>query len=191
MLRYWEDTGAFRPEYVRIRETGPFRKIYSFRDLVTLRTLAALRTKHDVGLDELRRASKYLSDYSDAPWTQLKIRLLGKKVVFLDPRTGEWSRADGSGQLVMTIDLGRVSQESEAAARKLMQREPADYGRVTRNRYVMSNAWVFAGTRIPLEAVTDLHGAGMSVEAILAEYPTLRPQDIDAALAFVPPVKAA
>ncbi len=191
MLRYWEDTGAFHPEYIQVRKAGPFRKIYTFRDLVTLRTLATLRKGHSISLDELRRADEYLRTFNTSPWMNLKIRLLGNKVVFLNPDTGDWSRADGTGQLVLTIELDKVSRESESAARKLMQRPTSDYGQVTRNRYVMHNAWVFAGTRIPVTAVQDLLEHNYSDVEVLRQYPSLRQKDIDAARTFTLGAKAA
>jgi len=191
MLRYWEQTGVFNPEYLQVRKSGPFRKIYTFRDLVTLRTLATIRTAHGVTLEQLRRADEYLRQFSHSPWTDLKIRLLGTKVVFLNPETGIWSRADGSGQLVMTIDLGRVSRESETAARALMQRPVSDIGQIARNRYVMHNAWVFAGTRIPVTAVLDLLEHHYADAEVLRQYPSLSQEDLDAARRFQAGDKAA
>lgn len=190
MLRYWEQTGAFNPEYVSKRETGPFRRIYSFRDLVTLRTLAMLRTHHKVSLQELRSVGTYLTRYSNSPWSDLAIRVYGRHLAFRDPGTGSWTTTDGTGQLLMTIRLDDVQRDSERTARVAMQRSFESYGRITRNRYVMGNSWVFAGTRIPIEAVTELAQAGYSAAAILEQYPTLVAKDIRAALAFDPALVA-
>lgn len=191
MLRYWENTGVFRPEYVRRRDHGPFRKIYSFRDLVSLRTLALLRKVHKLPLDELRKASEYLDQFAKSPWSELSLRVTGRHLVFRNPETGLWTRTDASGQTVMTIDLKAISEASERDARVMMLRSPDQIGEVTRNRYIMSNAWVLAGTRIPIDAVLDLANAGYDDAEILRQYPTLHRRDIDAARAFVPPAKAA
>jgi len=190
-LRYWEQTDVFRPEYLERRERGPFRRIYTFRDLVSLRTLALLRAQRKLPLPELRRATEYLQRFSASPWTDLGLRIYGKQLAFRNPNTGQWETADARGQLVLTIDMEDVSRESEREARVLMQRMPEHFGRIVRNRYVMSNAWVFSGTRIPIEAVLGLHAAGYSAAAILAQYPTLDGLDIHAALAFDPPAQAA
>lgn len=190
-LRYWEQTDVFHPEYLERRERGPFRRIYTFRDLVSLRTLALLRTQRKLPLLELRRASGYLQRYAALPWTELSLRVYGRKLVFRNPETGRWATADGRDQLVLTIDVEDVSRESEREARVLMQRTPEHFGKITRNRYIMSNAWVFSGTRVPIEAALDLHQAGYSDAAILGQYPTLDRLDIHAALTFEPPAQVA
>ncbi len=184
MLRYWEETGVFHPEYIEQRNRGPFRRIYSFRDLVTLRTLSLLRKQHRLPLDELRKAGAYLQEFSERPWIDLSLRIQGRILVFRNPATGQWTAADASGQTVMTIDLQKISEESERVARLLTRRDPRHFGKITRNRYVMNNAWSLSGTRIPIDAVIELHGAGFSDNEILKQYPTLHQADIDVALSF-------
>lgn len=61
-------------------------------------------------------------------------------------------------------------------------RPPEKIGRVERNRQVMRNAWVIAGTRIPVTAIKNFHAAGYSVAHIISEYPDLEPEDVEAAL---------
>ncbi|HEY7295362.1 MAG TPA: DUF433 domain-containing protein [Dehalococcoidia bacterium] len=48
----------------------------------------------------------------------------------------------------------------------------------------MHNAAVLAGTRIPTAAVWNLANAGYNTDAILREYPRLRAEDVEAALAY-------
>lgn len=181
-LRYWEQTDVFHPSYIEQRETGPFRKIYSYRDVVTLRTLARLRKEHNVSLGELRSVSAYIRGSSDAPWTSLAIRAYGSHIVFRDPTSREWMSANPMGQLTWELELSVVGQESEREARKLMTRTAEHFGVITRNRYIMSNAWVVSGTRIPVEAIVSLHNAGLSSAQIIEQYPSLVEEDIDAAL---------
>jgi uncharacterized protein (DUF433 family) len=181
-LRYWEQTNVFHPTYIERRDKGPFRKIYSYRDVVTLRTLARLRQEHNVSLQELRSVNAYIRGSSDAPWTDLAIRAYGNHIVFRDPVTGEWMSANPLGQLMWELELGEVGEESEREARKLMTRSEEHFGLITRNRYIMSNRWVIAGTRIPVEAIVSLHDAGMTHVEIIEQYPSLVSEDIDAAL---------
>jgi DNA-binding transcriptional MerR regulator len=190
MLRYWEETGAFLPDYVERKTHGPFRRIYTFRDLVTLRTLSFLRKEHGLTLNELRKAGAYLKAFADSPWNDLSLRLHGKRLVFPNPHTGVWTKADTSGQAVMEIDLERIRIESERDARKLTRRTPDTYGKITRNRYVMSNSWILSGTRIPIDAVLDLSQAGFSDAEILRQYPTLDQRDIEAVRSFDPTMAA-
>lgn len=55
---------------------------------------------------------------------------------------------------------------------------------VEQSRRVLRNAPVIAGTRIPTAAVKRYKEAGFTVEQILAEYPDLTRQDVEAALKF-------
>lgn len=183
-LRYWEMTKVFRPTYVERRDSGPFRKIYTFRDLVSLRTLAILRDDHDLPLQELRIASDYLSRFSNSPWSELNLKIQNGRLVFRDPTSGVWTVADATGQSIIAIDLEQISRDSENDARKLMARTSEHFGKITRNRHIMSNEWVFSGTRIPVEAVVSLRASGMSEKEILLQYPTLALADIAAALSF-------
>jgi uncharacterized protein (DUF433 family) len=183
-LRYWEETGTFQAEYVEIRDSGPYRRIYSFQDLVNLRAIARLRVEFNVELDELRNVTTYLRSHPDTPWSELAVRVYDTHLVFRDPATGEWMTASPLGQLVFELAFEDVRNESERDARRLMERSPDQYGKITRNRNIMSNRWVFDGTRIPVDVVIAFHDRGYSRDDIRAEYPTLANEDIDAALAF-------
>jgi uncharacterized protein (DUF433 family) len=83
---------------------------------------------------------------------------------------------------VIPVNLAEIAQETEAAAARLRERLPTDFGQVTRHRYVNHNAWVIAGTRIPTSAIWEFHEAGADTEAIIREYPDLRPVDVQAAI---------
>lgn len=49
---------------------------------------------------------------------------------------------------------------------------------------IMHGTACFVGTRIPVSVVLDNLAAGESVERILDQYPTLRPEHVRAALAY-------
>lgn len=49
---------------------------------------------------------------------------------------------------------------------------------------VMHGAVCFRGTRIPVSVVLDNLAAGETVEAILDEYPSLKPEHIPAAISY-------
>jgi uncharacterized protein (DUF433 family) len=71
-----------------------------------------------------------------------------------------------------------------AAADRLRARQPEEIGQVRRNRYVVHNAWVVAGTRIPTAAIWNFHQAGYNPEQIISEYPRLTHADVQAAIEF-------
>lgn len=185
MLRYWEQTGVYAASYVDSRPRVPFRRIYSFRDVVSLRTLAMLRKRHGVKLDDLRRTGAFLRDtYADRadPWAELRFGVLGNRVVFRDPETGDWLTATPPGQAILPIDVEEVARATEREAARFSERDPADYGRVVRHRYVLGNARRIAGTRIPTSAIWHFHEDGSDVGAIMQAYPDLTERDIVAAI---------
>ena len=49
---------------------------------------------------------------------------------------------------------------------------------------VMHGAACFRGTRVPVSVVLDNLAAGESAEFLLAQYPSLKPEHIPAAIAF-------
>ena len=183
VLRHWEETGVFRASYIDDRPHRPYRRLYSFRDLVSLRTLAILRREHHVKLDELRQAGQFLAAHEDAPWASLRLRLAGSHVVFADQASGVAAADNSLGQAAIPIDLAEIARTTEIDAARLRERTTEDFGRVTRHRHVLHNAWVIAGTRIPTTAIWTFHEDGYDTDAILAEYPQLRAVDVTAALA--------
>src|SRR5271156_6700053 len=68
-LRYWDATGFFRPRYAFENRRSPFSRIYSFQDVVGLRTLGILRRKHKIPLQHLRRIAKELTRHVKNPWS--------------------------------------------------------------------------------------------------------------------------
>lgn len=184
-LRYWEDTGVYAASYIDPRPRTPYRRIYNFRDLVSLRALAVLRKRHRARLDDLRRTGAFLREtYPDhsEPWAALRFGVVAGRVVFQDPETSMWQTPRQPGQLVMLIDVAEIALQTEKDAAVFTERRPEDIGAVVRHRYVIGNAWRVAGTRIPTSAVWNLHEDGDDTAAIQRAYPDLNKADIEAAI---------
>jgi uncharacterized protein (DUF433 family) len=56
--------------------------------------------------------------------------------------------------------------------------------RVVVDPRILAGKPVIRGTRVPVHLILGLLGAGMTREAVLAEYPQLAPEDLDAAAAY-------
>ena len=56
--------------------------------------------------------------------------------------------------------------------------------RIAANPNIMNGKPVVRGTRVPVELVLRKLGAGMPVDAILADHPRLTPEDVRAAHAY-------
>jgi uncharacterized protein (DUF433 family) len=102
----------------------------------------------------------------------------------MDPGSGVAIEPRGEGQAVLSISLEPIASDMREAAARLRERHDDQLGRIVRNRYVVHNAWVIAGTRIPTEAIWNFHEAGYDSAAIIREYPRLHPKDVEAAIEF-------
>jgi uncharacterized protein (DUF433 family) len=183
-LRYWDNTDFFSPTLLGEHQRRAFGRIYSFRDVVGLRTIALLRNVHRIPLQELRRVGAWLQSHHHTPWASLKFALNGRRVVFTDPGTGTVVEPRGEGQTVIGIALEPIASDMQREADRLRERQSEQIGRLNRNRYVVHNAWVVAGTRIPTRAIWNFHSAGFNTAAIINEYPQLTAADVAAAIKF-------
>lgn len=179
---YWAKTSFFSPTLLDDYKRRAFGKIYSFRDVVGLRTISILRNEHGVPLQELRRVGEWLSKEHDTPWSSLQFALRGRKVVFYEPESGIAVEPRGAGQEVLPIALEPIAAEMRDASARLLERRTEQLGQIDRNRYVVHNAWVVAGTRIPTSAIWNFHQAGHTAQEIIKEYPRLTVADVTAAI---------
>ena len=181
-LRYWDQTDFFKPSLASDNRREAFSRVYSFKDVASLRVLAALRKQHDVSLQHLRKVAKELPQMSDAKWTSTQLFVLDKRVVFVEPGSKQ-HREVVSKQYVMGPSLAVVIADTKKAVDRRRERDARDIGQTAKARNVSHNAWVIAGTRIPVAAIKRFAEDGYSVDAILKEYPTLTEADVEAALA--------
>src|SRR5262249_52771962 len=72
-LTYWDRTGFFKPQYGADERRSPYSRIYSFSDVVGLRTLSVLKKKFGVSLPHLRQVAGKLSAYSKTPWADITL----------------------------------------------------------------------------------------------------------------------
>lgn len=182
-LRMWDKTGFIHPSFADENRRQPYSRVYSFRDIVSLRILGQLRNTHKVPLQHLRKVSEKLHHMGEAKWTATTLYVLGKSVVFTDPRTQERQEVV-SGQRVFDIPLRVAISDTKQAIAKLNAREDGKTGLIERGKFVMQNDPVFAGTRITVAAVQNYLDAGYSTAQILAEFPGLTEADVQAARTF-------
>jgi uncharacterized protein (DUF433 family) len=179
-LSYWDQTGFFSPQYAFENRRSPYSRIYSFRDVVGLRTISILRKRYHIPLQNLRRAAEELSRHKNAPWSDLQLYVFNAEVHFREPDTGQVRGVKSSRYL--NLPLRPIIEEVAAKSNLLRERANSELGRINRHRYVAHNAWVIAGTRIPIHAIVNFRKAGYSPEQIVSEYPTLTIRDVAAAL---------
>ncbi|YCI03320.1 DUF433 domain-containing protein [Ensifer sp. D2-11] len=181
-LRHWDRTGFFVPSLAYEDRSKPFSRLYSFRDLVSLKVLNALRNDAKVSLPHLRTVKEKLAHLGDDVWAKTTLYVLNKKVVFENPlsRTKE---EIVTGQGVLQIPLRVVTGNMNEAVNAMRQREAGAVGKIEKKRGFGGHA-VIAGTRIPVQAVKAFAAEGYTPEQIQQEYPTLTKADIAAAIAY-------
>jgi DNA-binding transcriptional MerR regulator len=182
-ISHLDNKGVLTPTYAEVNRRRPFSRIYSFRDIVALRTIAILRQKHGISLQELRSLSRWLAENYQTPWSSLRFFVSGDRLFFRDPITGAVIASQPTGQLAMPFVMDEVVRDVSSRADRLRQRATEEIGRVERRRNVAHNAFVIAGTRIPTAAIYDFHRADYDIEAIIREYPRLTKADVEAAIA--------
>jgi DNA-binding transcriptional MerR regulator len=178
-LRHWEKTGLVVPS-VR-QEISPRNtvRLYTFQDLVELLVVAELRHRPGISLQHIRRLVNYLRNRDvDAPLRELKFATHGREIYINFP-DGSWSGDPVPDQIIFShaIALDAVAGKIDRARR----RDPRTAGQVNTRRGVHRSKLVFEGTRIPVATVQRYLDAGFDTEAIISEYPSLTPADVEAA----------
>lgn len=181
-LRYWDRTDFFKPTFAAENRRAAFSRIYSFRDVASLRILNVLRNQYRLPLQHLRDVARQLPALPDVMWTSMELFVIGRRVAFVEPGSDQ-HREIVSKQYLLGIPLKVVASDTQRDVERLSARAPEEIGRVSRSRNVAHNAWVLAGTRIPVATIKRFAADGFEIAQILKEYPRLTEADIRAALA--------
>ncbi|HZV04594.1 MAG TPA: DUF433 domain-containing protein [Gemmataceae bacterium] len=181
-LRSWDRLGFFTPRFAYEDRFAPYSRVYSFKDVVGLRTIAVLMKDYRASLKSLQGAAEELVKRGYNNWAELNLYVVKGHVHFQPPGTSDVeSVRDGQLAMLPIID---VIKDVEKRVQELRKRGTDQLGRVERHKHVIHNTPVIAGTRIPTAAIRRFHEAGYSIEQIVREYPTLTAEDVQGALAY-------
>jgi uncharacterized protein (DUF433 family) len=178
-LQYWEETGLIRPSYSRPDARGRGRpRLYDFRDLVELRTVAELR-RHGISLQLVRKVRDYLRglDY-EKPLSVLSFDVLDGELYFAEAGTVRKGRRPEQTILHVTVPLPHIVAQLKEQVAALDVRMP---GVIESRRGTLGGKAVIAGTRISVATVWRLIQSGMGSDEIRELYPDLTDEDIRAA----------
>jgi DNA-binding transcriptional MerR regulator len=178
-LQYWDERRFLSPSLSRRRGKGR-RRLYDFRDLVSLRVAADLR-REGVSLQLIRGAVEHLRglDYQH-PLSELKFWREDDNLYFEESGTIREARRPAQTIAWFAVPLGEILAELEQGIVKLDRRE---HGQVERRRGVLGSKPLIAGTRIPVESLHRLQADGADEGEIMRLYPDLTVEDVRAALA--------
>jgi DNA-binding transcriptional MerR regulator len=165
-LRYWDRTGFFKPAYGEENRRVAYSRIYSFKDVLALRTVSTLRIQFDVPLQHLRKVAEKLRALSDEVWLGTTLYVLNRKVIFHEPGTERPKEVVSNQFVIVGLPLEKVAAATRQAVIDLRARRDDQIGQIVRNRHVNHNAWVIAGTRIPTGAIRRFKEAGYSIDEI-------------------------
>ena len=185
-LRYWDKTDFYRPSYAEDNRRVAFSRVYSFKDIVALRVLSALRNQYSVSLQHLRDVSVRLCHLDSDPgrWAAARLYVHRKRVIWYEPDT-DLPQEIASGQYMVPIELQEVVADTKNRVDQLIYpRDQTKIGTIERSRYVAHNTHVIAGTRIPVNAIKRFAESGYTADQILQEYPDITKEDVEAALSF-------
>ena len=74
------------------------------------------------------------------------------------------------------------TQLVQLALKRMADMDPQLLQRVVSDPNIMVGKPIIRGTRIPIEMIVRMVAQGMTTDEILADYPSLKPNDIQAAL---------
>lgn len=182
-LHYWDRTGFFTPTFADAQRRRPYSRVYSFQDVVGLRAIAQLRAA-GATLQELRKVRSLFRSGANEDWANRRFFVVGKRVFFSHAEAIIAAKPLGQRADPYILDMGPVVADVHEGIQRLPVRSPDQFGKVSRDRWIMGGVPVMDGTRIPTATITWFHCHGYAVDAILEEFPRLTPEDVQAAIQF-------
>ncbi len=182
-LRHWDRSRFFVPSLAYEDRSQPLSRLYSFRDLVSLKILNSLRNEHKVSLQHLRQVKETLAHLGEDLWAKTKLYVLNKRVAFDNPET-KAKEEILTGQGVMEIALEVVTGDMKHAVDVMRSRDETQVGKIETKKGIARSKPVIAGTRIPVSTIKAFAEEGYTVQEIGKEFPTLTEADIVAAINF-------
>jgi len=178
-LQYWDEKGFISPGLTARKGRGR-KRLYSFRDLVSLRVAGQLRAL-GISLQQIRKVHAYLRklDYHQ-PLAQLRFWVSNDRLYFAEADTVRAGRRPEQVLASYVIPVGEIAHGLAGQIAKLRERRT---GEIERRRGTLGSQPVIKGTRVTVASIRRLAHDGASQAEILEMYPDLKPADVHAALA--------
>ncbi len=116
-IRYWDKTGLVRPSLGSAKGRGS-KRLYSFEDLVELRTIARLLTA-GISLQKIRPVTSYIRETREIARPMASLRFLtdGDSLFISADDNARWEDALKGGQVVWLVPVDDVWKATEAEVR--------------------------------------------------------------------------
>jgi uncharacterized protein (DUF433 family) len=171
-LAYWRRrTGTGEP--ILVPEVSQSPLLYSFRDVVALRTTVYLRGER-ISLQRIRRALGTLHDLGEVDHlSRYRLRAQGNSVVLLPPDAPPVDLVDRPGQQVTTVVMADVLRPF-ATSEDMTVPDLLHPRRTLRvDPEVRGGHPVVSGTRVPFEMIASLVRDGVPAAEISDYYPSV------------------
>lgn len=123
-LGYWDQTGLVKPSIAQAEGYGT-RRLYSFSDIIQIRTAKALRDQ-GMSLQKIRKCVAYLRKQRkeiEHPLSELKLLTDGQTIFVLTANKDVILDTLNSGQLVLSLAIGLLVNNLKAQIVQMTQRE--------------------------------------------------------------------
>jgi predicted RNase H-like HicB family nuclease len=123
-LGYWDKTGLVKPSIAQAEGKGT-RRLYSFLDIVQIRTAKALRNQ-GMSLQNVRKCVAFLRKYAseiEHPSAELKLLTDGQTIFALTADKDVIMDTLNSGQLILSLAIGQFVNNIRGKIVQLTQRE--------------------------------------------------------------------
>lgn len=179
-LDAWRGAGLVVPAVTRRLGARKVVRLYDFGQLVEIRVVRELEER-----GAHIRVIKALLDAVRSPDVPRPLRTLRWAIDGQEPFVqldGTWfgGRHPRQGVIPETLDLDEIRTD----IRRMLRERVGEPGQVERRRGNLGSQDLFAGTRIPVEAVVAFLRAEAPDEEILEAYPDLTSDDIEVARAY-------
>jgi uncharacterized protein (DUF433 family) len=190
-LAYWrKDTGSSPPLLVpEIKRSG--RYLYSWADLVALRSIVYLRAEKS--LPRIRRAVATLRRLEADEWTHLSRYTLirtPRTILVRTPSGQVLDVEEQPGTVVNEVLMADVLEPFETRTGRAVPALRAPRPGITVDPRILGGYPVLAGTRVPFDAVAALADEDLEPREITAIYPSADPEAIRDAVEFAHQVAA-
>ena len=185
-LEYWDEIGLIEPSVAPKGGWGEPR-LYSFRDLIKLKVAAQMRRRILPSDMKLTMVALETRGFEEPFVTvQFVVTTDGNRIAWVHPVSGELYDAHHGveiDQTVQSFDL-RLQDLRTGLEESIQQIMARRHGHIATVRNVQGSRPVIEGTRVPTEKIAALNDAGWNEPRILAAYPGLTKDDVDAALRY-------
>ena len=183
-LDYWDEIGLVQPSIAHKGGWG-MPRLYSFRDLIKLKVAAQLRRKVRPG--DMKLTMDAFEEHGfDDPFVTIQFveTQSGGRFAWVHPGTGELFDAHHGEEIDQTVEpfdlkLRDLRTGLEETVQKMTARR---HGKVGTVRNLQGSRPVIEGTRVPTAKIAGLIEGGWNQNRILAAFPNLTADDVDAAL---------